>query len=1124
MHQGLGEAIIEVRASIARLDRDLSGARRLTERATNDMQRSADRANARLSRMGSGVNRSMTDATRGMQRFNGELRQSDRLASQLIATIGGVAATRYIIGLADQYTSLSARIRLVVAEGENFADVQEGIFQAAQRSRAPIADLTNLYVRLRQSMADLGDAEALNISETLARTLTISGAGPSETSAFLRQISQALASGVLRGDEFNSVMENNARFARLLADHLGVGVGELRKMAEEGKLTADVIRGALAGGAAQVNREFDQMPLTVGAAVIQIQNAVARYVGETDQGLGASRRLAEGLSLLARNFQTVADAAILLGGAFGVAFLGRGAQAAFRMAGREVRRWDAPYRTERFGMQRQRSEAADVVARDADDRARRERLIEQRRHLLELRRARVEYLRRMEDQRNAARMFPSDGQRINDALRSGRAPILRDSASMAGPMAIPGASGRTAAQEMERAQRKAIEAEKALQAARAESYRQSIVSLQAYNRLKWVTGELSAQQGILAQAMRSVQAAGVGVSRFFGSLFNFLGGPWGAALAVATVAFIAFRSEQEKAAQQAARLESALSIVASITPAFEGAADVMGEVASETSTIADLSEEAAKATDKLADAQSRAAGMARDQAEATAALTEIRRRDAIETMRQTLAEERKRLHTLENYTAGERVADFFTGDFIGDRAGRRDPGREAIETSRASVAILERGIAALDSGLGVLGGNGGGGNGGGTPGGPSQLTEMRIQAQLSLARLRNQYELVAELEDALSIEQRTTAYIQAGLKADRARATAAGEVRAEREALIAQQQESLRLSGLQERIDILREQENHRLADTLEDQYEIEQRYRQLRAEGAGEQEAIDRARQYVQAQREAAEAARLRAEAEAALDFAYEIAGAEGHNRRSREAERAREIAQREGDYRGRGYGEASRGMATRDVDAMQAATARGELRNAFDSALFAAATGGSWREAMADSLRKAAEEGFSRVMDYLYDALFSTTQRALSNAASNSGSGSNFFGQVLGFLFGVPSTGGKTTKTGTGSSAGAGVASATPRANGGSIEPFKLYKGAEIGTEPVFLTNRPGQVITNRAMRDAMSQNTGGAVVKLEVDAKTDGSVDLRIASAKQQAIVEGASAAVKMVGRAQTQSRSK
>lgn len=293
----VGSASVEVSADLRRLRRDMRQGEDITKRSLRGMSQEAVRTERALSSVGS-----------QFALFGG--------------TLAGGVALQGVIRLADQYQNLAARVRLVLDATDDLAKVQDALFGIAQQNSAPIEDITNLYVRLRQSIEGLSDIEGQNIARVLAQTLTISGAGPAETAAFLRQISQALASGVLRGDEFNSVMESNSRFAALLAQELGVGVGELRAMAEQGHLTATAIRDAIESGGAGVGEEAASLPLTIGRAFQQLENALARYVGEADSGLSASSRLAAGLRTLADNFDEIADAVIVAGSALAASFVG----------------------------------------------------------------------------------------------------------------------------------------------------------------------------------------------------------------------------------------------------------------------------------------------------------------------------------------------------------------------------------------------------------------------------------------------------------------------------------------------------------------------------------------------------------------------------------------------------------------------------------------------------------------------------------------------------------------------------------------------------------------------------------------------------------------------------------
>ncbi|KFX81293.1 membrane protein, partial [Ralstonia solanacearum] len=147
--------------------------------------------------------------------------------------------------------------------------------------------------------------QALTITESISQALRISGASANETQSALLQFGQALSAGVLRGEEFNSVVENSPRLAQALADGLNVPIGRLRKMAEEGRLTADVVVNALLSQKDKLATEYAQLPATVSQAFERLRNAFGQYVNQVDQATGFTSKLAGALTWLAQNLDAV---------------------------------------------------------------------------------------------------------------------------------------------------------------------------------------------------------------------------------------------------------------------------------------------------------------------------------------------------------------------------------------------------------------------------------------------------------------------------------------------------------------------------------------------------------------------------------------------------------------------------------------------------------------------------------------------------------------------------------------------------------------------------------------------------------------------------------------------------
>ncbi|TCG11800.1 phage tail protein, partial [Providencia rettgeri] len=162
-----------------------------------------------------------------------------------------------------------------------------------------IASTTELYTRLARAMKDsASQTELMQVTSTINKAAIVSGATTQEASGAIIQLSQALASGVLRGQEFNSVAEQMPRIMTMLQKSLGKTQGELRKMAEQGQLTTDVVFKALKDGAADIDAEFAQMPLTIARATAQMSNAWVDFVGGTNDALGVTKLFATIISEL----------------------------------------------------------------------------------------------------------------------------------------------------------------------------------------------------------------------------------------------------------------------------------------------------------------------------------------------------------------------------------------------------------------------------------------------------------------------------------------------------------------------------------------------------------------------------------------------------------------------------------------------------------------------------------------------------------------------------------------------------------------------------------------------------------------------------------------------------------
>lgn len=278
---------------------------------------------------GSAAASSGTQQARAAQTARSELASlGDQLRTvqniALTAVGGGFAASlaKDVAATADEFANLQARVKLVTGEGDAFTTAWAGVQEIALRTNSELEATATLFARVSQAGKELGLSQqaALSLTETINQSIQLSGGSADSAKAAIVQLVQGLQSGVLRGEEFNSVMEQSPRLARALADGLGTTTGELRKLAAQGQLTTEVVLSSLQGQSAAVAREFEQLPPTVGRAIQNLSTAWTVYVGEVDQATGASRAAATAINFLGQNLSTIAGYLVDAGQA-GAAFV-----------------------------------------------------------------------------------------------------------------------------------------------------------------------------------------------------------------------------------------------------------------------------------------------------------------------------------------------------------------------------------------------------------------------------------------------------------------------------------------------------------------------------------------------------------------------------------------------------------------------------------------------------------------------------------------------------------------------------------------------------------------------------------------------------------------------------------
>lgn len=268
-----------------------------------------------------GVNQlaSATQATSRQLAFfsSGLLRVGDiaQMAAGSLSLLALATTGRSLVDFADSLQSIESRIKLATTGVADFSKAQAALVAISLRSHSALEGNAAIFSRTNKAIESMGGSvgTTLAVTDLLAKSIKISGKATSEQMALTTQLAQAFASGVLRGDEFNSVMENGSRVVYALADGLNVNVGQLRAMAEGGELTTNKILPALLSQYQKVSEEFARLPVTVAGAFTNVQTAFGQYVQSANAASGATGLLASGVDAIAGHLTPILNGLMLVG-------------------------------------------------------------------------------------------------------------------------------------------------------------------------------------------------------------------------------------------------------------------------------------------------------------------------------------------------------------------------------------------------------------------------------------------------------------------------------------------------------------------------------------------------------------------------------------------------------------------------------------------------------------------------------------------------------------------------------------------------------------------------------------------------------------------------------------------
>jgi len=257
----------------------------------------------------------MSDNVRSFNAMETSMASVKATALGLFSTLAAAAAAKEFIATADTMKLLDSRIQLASKSNEDYVSSYKKLIEISLATRTDFEANAQIFARTNKAIELMGGSAqtTTRYTELLAKGLKISGTSAGEAASVIRQMSQALASGVLRGDEFNSLMENGSRVAYALAAGMNTNVGALRKMAEEGKLTSATVINALMSQADAIDSEFNRIQLTVSDAIQNVKTQFGQYVKAVDSGSGATAALASGINGLAGDLPVVIGGLVTLG-------------------------------------------------------------------------------------------------------------------------------------------------------------------------------------------------------------------------------------------------------------------------------------------------------------------------------------------------------------------------------------------------------------------------------------------------------------------------------------------------------------------------------------------------------------------------------------------------------------------------------------------------------------------------------------------------------------------------------------------------------------------------------------------------------------------------------------------
>lgn len=254
-------------------------------------------AGASFSHSAAMMSASASRVTSGLSQIKSSL---SGIAGSLGPIAGAMAAAFSVSAIksaADDMMNLDGRLRTVTADEQERFDVEQQLYEMSMQNRQSLDSMGDLYYKVARAAQRFGvsQEDSMRVTDVVSKALTVGGASAQEASATILQLGQALSSGVLQGDELHSLDENASLLMQHVADNMGVTIGQLKQMGSQGQLTSEKVIQAILQSGDAIDKEFGQMPMTIGQAQTKIENDWKYFIQKVEKDTGAFSRIASSI-------------------------------------------------------------------------------------------------------------------------------------------------------------------------------------------------------------------------------------------------------------------------------------------------------------------------------------------------------------------------------------------------------------------------------------------------------------------------------------------------------------------------------------------------------------------------------------------------------------------------------------------------------------------------------------------------------------------------------------------------------------------------------------------------------------------------------------------------------------